>query len=101
MYACDVCGEEFETLSRLRLDHRPCPVEEEERRREEAVQVLREEWSLEPGDRCRVIRTGEEVEIVDVEPAEDGGDEPVIVWIPAGVEDTPEHRHTSPAGDLV
>ena len=101
MYACETCGEEFETLSRLRLDHRPCPVAEEERRQDEAVQRLRDEWSLEVGDWCRVIGTGEEVEIVDIEPGEVDEDEPRVVWVPAGEADTPEERHTSPAGELV
>ena len=100
MYTCEVCGEEFETLSRLRLDHRPCPVEEEQRRQEGAVRTLREEWGLEVGDWCRVIRTGEEVEVVDVEP-DDAGDEPTVVWVPAGEADTPENRRRSPAGELV
>ena len=100
MYTCDTCGEEFETLSRLRLAHRPCPVAERRRRHEAAVQRLKAEWGLEVGDLCRVIGTGKEVEIVEVEPGEEG-DEPRVVWVPAGNADTPEHRHASPAGDLV
>ena len=101
MYACETCGEEFETLSRLRLHHDPCPVAEEERRYGEALERLRDEWGLEVGDWCRVIRTGEEVEVVDVEPGEDDDAEPRVVWIPAGETDTPEQRQTSPAGKLV
>jgi hypothetical protein len=109
MYACEVCGEEFETLSRLRLDHRPCPVEEEQRRHEEATRRLREEWGLEVGDWCRVIGTGQEVEVVGVDPpegGEGGGDgegdpDPRVTWVPAGAEDVPENRQTSPASDLV
>lgn len=101
MYTCDTCGEEFPTLSRLRLDHDPCPVAERQRRGEEAVRRLREEWRLEVGDWCRVIGTGEEVEIVEVEPGEGDDDDPVVVWVPAGSPDAPEHRHTTPAGELV
>lgn len=101
MYTCDTCGEEFETLSRLRLNHDPCPVAERRRKHEAAAERLRDEWGLEVGDRCRVIGTGEEVEIVDVEPGEGDGDDPRVVWIPAGETDAPERRHTSPAGELV
>ena len=101
MYTCETCGEEFETLSRLRLHHEPCPVAEEERRHEEAIKRLRGEWGLEIGDWCRVIATGEEVEIVDIEPGASDEEEPRVVWVPAGKEDTPERRQTSPAGKLV
>ncbi|MEF8867350.1 MAG: hypothetical protein V5A85_02415 [Haloarculaceae archaeon] len=101
MYACETCGEEFETLSRLRLRHDPCPVAERRRRREEAVERLRTEWGLEIGDWCRRIGTGEEVEVVDVEPAEEDGEDPRVVWVPASEADTPEQRRTSPAGELV
>lgn len=101
MYTCETCGEEFRTLSRLRLDHDPCPVVERRRKHEEAVQRLKAEWGLELGDWCRVIETGEEVEIVDIEPGEGGVDEPMVVWVPAGKADTPEHRHASPAGKIV
>lgn len=100
MYACETCGVEFETLSQLRLDHDPCPVEEERRRREEAIRRLEADRGLEIGDRCRVIETAEEVEIVDVEPAE-GGEELKVVWVPAGEPDEPEHRRTSPATAVV
>lgn len=101
MHTCETCGEEFETLSRLRIHHRPCPVAEERRRGEEAVQRLADEWGLEVGDWCRVIRSGEEVEVVDVEPGEDDDSDPQVVWIPAGATDTPERRRRSPAGELV
>jgi len=101
MHTCDTCGEEFETLSRLRLDHDPCPVAERQRRREAAVRRLRDEWGIEVGDLCRVIATGEEVEVVDVEPGVEDEDEPRVVWIPAGETDEPERRHPSPAGELV
>ncbi|MFC6942889.1 hypothetical protein ACFQE8_23515 [Salinirubellus sp. GCM10025818] len=101
MYACEHCGEEFETLSGLRVRHEPCPVGERERRREEAIERLKEEWNLEVGDWCRVLGTGEEAEIVDVEPAEEDEDEPTVVWIPAGEPDTPDLRRRSPAGRVV
>lgn len=101
MYTCETCGEEFETLTRLRLDHRPCPVADRQRRHEEAIQRLKDEWKLEIGDWCRVLRTGEEVEIVDIEPGDTDDDDPRVVWIPAGEPDTPTQRHTSPAGELV
>lgn len=99
MAICDVCGEEFGTLSRLRLEHDPCPVEEEQRKHEEALERLKDERGLEIGDWCRVIGSGREVEIVDIE----RGDEeiPDVVWVPAGREDTPERRQTSPAHKLV
>lgn len=99
MYACDTCGEEFETLSRLRLDHAPCPIDEEQKRQEEARARLKDERGLEVGDRCRVIAGGREVDIVDVEPNDDG--EPRVVWVPAGEEDDPENRETSAASELV
>lgn len=99
MYSCDACGAEFETLSELRIRH-DCPVKEEQRKREAALAHLKEERGLEIGDLCRVIKTGKEVEIVDVEPGEED-DEPTVVWIPAGRADTPERRRTSPASDLI
>jgi len=100
MYTCDTCGEEFETLSGLRLEHDPCPVEEKRRQQEAAVRQLREERGLEIGDLCRVLGTGEEAEIVGVEPGDDGGD-PTVVWIPAGAADEPENRRESPASEVV
>ncbi|MFT4884583.1 MAG: hypothetical protein ACI8U4_002099 [Natronomonas sp.] len=100
MHTCDACGAEFETLSELRMRH-DCPVKEEQRRREEALDSLREERGLELGDLCRVIKTGKEVEIVDVEPGEDTDEPPTVVWVPADREDTPENRRTSPAADLI
>lgn len=99
MYSCDSCGAEFETLSELRIRH-DCPVEEERRKRDAALEYLEEERGLEIGDLCRVVKTGKEVEIVDVEPTADDA-EPTVVWIPAGREDTPERRRTSPASDLI
>lgn len=99
MYTCDACGEEFGTLTELRVRH-DCPVEAERRRREAAHEYLRAERGLEIGDRCRVIGTGEEVEIVDVEPSEDD-DVPTVIWVPAGAADTPERRRSSPPNDLV
>lgn len=101
MYACEHCGEEFETLSGLRVRHEPCPVGERKRREEEAIQRLKQEWDLEIGDWCRVLGTGEEAEIVDIEPGEEDEDEPTVVWIPAGESDTPERRRRSPAGRVV
>lgn len=101
MHTCDVCGEEFETLSRLRLEHDPCPVEERQRKRDEAIQQLKNERGLEIGDRCRVIKTGREVEIVDIKPGDADQDEPTVVWVPAGTEDVPEQRQTSPANEVV
>jgi len=103
MYTCDVCGEEFETLSGLRLEHDPCPVERERRRREETIERLRNERGLEIGEIGRVIATGEEVEIVDVEPGDetDDGGEPTVVWIPAGADDEPENRRKSAANEVV
>ena len=100
MYACDACGEEFETLSELRIEHEPCAVAEEQRRREEALRRLDDERDLSVGDRCRVIGSGEEVEIVDVEPGGEDGD-PRVVWIPAGTEDGPDRRETSAFDEVV
>lgn len=101
MPTCETCGEEYETLSRLRLDHDPCPVEERQRKHDEAIQQVRDERGLEVGDQCRVIKTGNEVEIVDIEPSEEGDGEPTVVWVPAGKEDTPERRRTGQASELV
>ena len=101
MYACDHCGEEFETLSGLRVRHEPCPVGERERRREEAVQRLEDEWNLEVGDWCRVLGTGEEAEIVDVEPGNGNGEEPTVVWVPAGEPDEPERSRRTSARRVV
>lgn len=101
MHTCDACGAEFETLSELRMRH-DCPVKEEQRKREAALDYLREEQGLEIGDLCRVIKTGKEVEIVDVEPNEGDEDgEPTVVWVPADRSDTPDNRQRSPAGDLI
>jgi hypothetical protein len=100
MHSCDACGAEFETLSELRMRH-DCPVKEEQRKREQALDYLREERGLEIGDLCRVIETGREVEIVDVEPASGDEDEPTVFWVPANREDTPNNRRTSPATDLI
>ncbi|WP_254838414.1 hypothetical protein [Natronomonas marina] len=99
MYACDACGEEFETLSALRIEHEPCPVAEEQRRYDEAVERLADERGLEIGDRCRVVATGEEAEIVDIEPGE-GDAEPEVVWVPAG-EDDPEEGRTATFDEVV
>jgi hypothetical protein len=101
MYTCDTCGADFETLSALRMDHEPCPVAEEERRHEEAVERLADERGLEIGDRCRVIESGEEAEIVDVEAAADPEAEPAVVWIPAGSEDAPDRRRTAGFDEVV
>ena len=100
MYACDACGEEFETLSELRIEHEPCAVAEEQRRYEEALQRLNDERELSVGDRCRVIGSGKEVEIVDVEPDGEDGD-PRVVWIPAGAEDDTDRRETSTFDEIV
>ena len=100
MYACDACGEEFETLSELRIEHEPCAVAEEQRRREEALRQLDDERDLSVGDRCRVIGSGKEVEIVDVEPGGEDGD-PMVVWVPAGTEDDPDRRETSTFDEIV
>jgi hypothetical protein len=99
MHACETCGEEFETLSQLRMEHDPCPVEEAKRKREAAIQRLKEERSLEIGELCRVLKTGREALIVDVEPADDG--DPVVVWVPVGRDDEPEHRRRSPFDAVV
>lgn len=101
MYTCDGCGEEFETLSQLRLAHEPCPEKERQRKHEEAIQQLNDQRGLTIGDRCRVISTGEEVEIVDVEPSDETDQGPTVVWVPAGTEDTPERRQTSLASEVV
>lgn len=101
MYTCDGCGEEFETLSRLRLAHEPCPEKEQQRKNEEAIQRLQDQRGLTIGDWCRVISTGEEVEIVDVEPSDEPDEGPTVVWVPAGTEDTPEQRQTIRASDVV
>ena len=100
MYACDACGEEFETLSELRIEHEPCAVAEEQRRHEEALRRLDDERGLAVGDRCRVIGSGKEVEIVDVEPGGEDGD-PRVVWIPAGTEDDTDRRETSAFDEIV
>ena len=100
MYACDACGEEFETLSELRIEHEPCAVAEERRRREEALRHLDDERDLSVGDRCRVIGSGKEVEIVDVEPGGEGADSRVV-WIPAGAEDDTNRRETSAFDEIV
>ena len=100
MYACDACGEEFETLSALRIEHEPCPVAEERRRHEAALERLAEERQLEPGDRCRVIATGEEAEIVDVDPGGPDGD-PEVLWVPAGAEDDPDDRRRASFDEVV
>lgn len=94
MHACETCGEEFETLSQLRMEHDPCPVEETRRKREAAIQRLEDERGLEIGDLARVTKTGREVRIVDVDPGGNGGD-PAVVWVPVGRDDEPEHRRTS------
>jgi hypothetical protein len=100
MHTCDACGAEFETLSEMRMRH-DCPVKEEQRKREQALDYLREEQGLELGDLCRVVSSGKEVEIVDVEPNDDEDEEPTVVWVPAGREDTAKNRRTSPVGDLI
>lgn len=99
MYACDACGEEFETLSELRIEHEPCAVAEAQRRYEAAKERLAEERGLEIGDRCRLIASGEEVEIVDVDPVEDGA--PDVVCVSPGEEDAPENRRTVSFDDIV
>ena len=101
MYACDACGEEFETLSALRLEHDPCPVAEDQRRYDEAVGRLAAERGFEIGDRCRVIDSGDEAEIVDVEPAADHDGDPKVVWIPPDDEDDPDRRRTAGFDEVV
>jgi hypothetical protein len=101
MYTCETCGAEYETLSALRMDHEPCPVAEEQRRQEEAVERLADERGLEIGDRCRVIESGEEAEIVDVEAAAHDDGDPEVVWIPAGSEDAPDRRRTAGFDEVV
>lgn len=100
MYACDTCGEEFETLSALRIEHDPCPVAVEQRRQEAAVQRLSDELGLEIGDRCRVVATGKEAEIADVD-AGGPDDEPEVILVPPDSEDTPETRHTASFDEIV
>jgi uncharacterized protein YpmB len=99
MHTCDACGAEFETLSEMRMRH-DCPVKEEQRKHEQALDYLREEQGLELGDLCRVVSSGKEVEIVDVEPNDDD-EEPTVVWVPAGREDTPDTRKRSPVSELI
>ncbi|MCY4731833.1 hypothetical protein KY092_14835 [Natronomonas gomsonensis] len=100
MHICDACGAEFETLSELRMRH-DCPVKEEQRKREQALEYLRDERGLEIGDLCRVVKTGTEVEIVDVEPAEGDDEEPTVVWVPANRADTPQNQRTGSVTDLI
>ena len=100
MYACDACGEEFETLSELRIEHEPCAVAEEQRRREEALRRLDDERDLSVGDRCRVIGSGEEIEIVDVDPGGPDGD-PEVLWVPAGAEDDLDDRRRASFDEVV
>ena len=100
MYACDACGEEFETLSELRIEHEPCAVAEEQHRYEEALQRLNDERELSVGDRCRVIGSGKEVEIVDVEPGGEDADSRVV-WVPADTDDDPDRRETSAFDEVV
>jgi len=97
MYSCDVCGEEFETLTRMRLEHDPCPVEEERRAEEAAIETVETEHGYGVGDHCRLIG-GQEVEVVAIEPGED---EPVVVWVDVDEEDTPENRERSPASEVL
>jgi hypothetical protein len=99
MHACDACGAEFETLSELRLRH-DCPVKEKQQKREAALERLKDERGLEIGDSCRLLKTGREVEIVDIEPSE-ASEELTVVWVPAGREDTDESRRRSTASELV
>ena len=101
MYTCDTCGADFETLSALRMEHEPCPVAEEQRRHEETLARLADERGLEVGDRCRVIESGEEAEVVDVEPAADDDGEPKVVWVPVGSEDAPDRRRTAGFDEVV
>ena len=101
MYTCETCGAEYETLSALRMDHDTCPVEAEQRRHEEAVARLADERGLEIGDRCRVIESGEEAKIVDVEATADGDGDPTVVWVPPGSEDAPDRRRTAGFDEVV
>ena len=101
MYACDACGEEFETLSALRIEHEPCPVAEERRRHEAALERLHEERGVDLGDRCRVIATGEEIEVVDVDAGESDADDPEVLWVPAGAEDDPDDRRRASFDEVV
>lgn len=98
MYSCDVCGEEFETLTRLRLNHDPCPVEQEREEHEAAIQHVEDERGFGIGDWCRLIDGAREVEVVDIKP---GDEEPTVVWVEAGEEDIEENRSESPASDLI
>lgn len=98
MYSCDVCGEEYETLTRLRLDHDPCPVEEKREKRRAAIEQVADERGFGVGDRCRLIATAEEVDVVDIEPGEE---EPTVVWVPAGQAETEENRQRSAASDVI
>lgn len=100
MHTCDVCGAEFETLSRMRMDHDPCPVAEERRKQEAAEERLEAERGFGIGDTCRVIETGEEVRVVDVEP-ESEGDLPTVVRVPADHDDSEAHRQRGSADELV
>jgi hypothetical protein len=98
MYTCDVCGEEFETLTRMRLEHDPCPVEQERREHQQAVEQVEQQHGYGVGDRARLLDEGREVEVVDVEP---GDDEPTVVWVDPDEEDEPENRGRSPASDVI
>ena len=100
MYACDACGEKFETLSELRIEHEPCAVAERQRRHEEALRRLDDERGLTIGDRCRVIGSGKEIEIVDIEPGGENADSRVV-WVPAGTDDDPDRRETSTFDEIV
>ncbi|MFQ3319503.1 MAG: hypothetical protein ACI8UR_001900 [Natronomonas sp.] len=100
MHTCDACGAEFETLSQLRLRHDDCPVKAERRKREAAVQRLQDERGLEIGDLCRVLSSGKEVEIVDIDPDAEGN-ELTVVYVPTSREDTPDNRRTVPAAELI
>jgi hypothetical protein len=77
-----------------------CPVKEKQQRREAALERLKDEQGLEIGDSCRLLKTGREVEIVDIEPSE-AAEELTVVWVPAGREDTDESRRRSTASELV
>ena len=101
MYTCEICGAEYETLSALRMDHQPCPVAEDQRRHDEAVERLADERGLEVGDRCRVIESGEEALVFDVEAAADGDGDPTVVWVPAGSENDPDRRRTDGFDEVV
>ena len=98
MYSCDVCGEEFETLTRLRLNHDPCPVEQEREAHEAAIRQVEDERGFGIGDRCRLIDGAREVEVVDIEP---GDEEPTVVWVDPGDDDTEANRTRSPANKVI